>query len=72
MLVNTTAGQHLIAGDALPLYDNFESRTFRMSGLCHSMDDYYATFDKIKSIHPAAIIPGHEPRVEKIKVFPEV
>ena len=70
VLVDTTDGPYLLPSDALPLYENFEDGVFRLSGLCASMEDFYATFDKIKSFN-ATIIPSHDPRVSAVRQFPE-
>jgi N-acyl homoserine lactone hydrolase len=67
VLVDTAEGPILIAGDMLPYFDNWSGRW----GLKHipsgifeaSLHDYYACFERIERIDPAAVLPGVDPRV---------
>ena len=69
VLVDTTDGQYLLPSDAIPLYDNFEDGTFRLSGLCANLDDFYTSFDKMKALGDK-IIPSHDARVAEVSQFP--
>lgn len=69
VLVDTEDGRYLIPSDAIPLYDNFETGTFKVSGLCANIDDFYASWEKMKATG-AQIIPSHDARVAEVKRFP--
>ncbi len=54
--------RYFLAGDALPLYANFENG-FVPSGLNSSLTDYYASFERIKGLGVDVILPGHDQRL---------
>jgi glyoxylase-like metal-dependent hydrolase (beta-lactamase superfamily II) len=62
VLVQGRNKRYLLAGDALPLYDNFEQR-FIPSGLHVSLEDYYRTYEKIQALEVDEILPGHDERL---------
>lgn len=73
VLVNTKAGPYLIAGDFLPLFENWMSpdpTQFVPTGIHTSLDDCYASFDKVRSI-TTKFLPGHDPRVLEREVYGE-
>lgn len=58
----------LIAGDTIPLYENWYNGDFPLpSGVHNNLDDYYASFEKINNLNPDLILPGHE-----VKVFEQI
>lgn len=69
LLVNTTDGYYLLASDVFPLYENFETGEYLLSGLCANLDDFYKTYERVDSFG-AKIIPSHDSRVVEIQCFP--
>ncbi len=70
--VNTTDGTYFIAGDNLPLYQNWEGNQLQkhIPGINFvNVDDYYRTFQLIERISDH-ILPGHDPRVLDKTVYP--
>jgi len=58
-------GQHklyFLAGDSLPLYENFENG-FIPSSLNTNMEAYYKSYERIQSLGADVIVPGHDPRI---------
>ncbi len=60
--VETEAGTIFIAGDAVGLYECWESVPRVPSGIFNSLEDCYASMDKIESIADH-VLPGHDSRV---------
>ncbi len=58
VLVDTGDGPVLLAGDTIPLYENWETKT--PSGIHVDLESYYDTFERIKSLHVSVIVPGHD------------
>jgi len=72
ILVDTKDGTWVIAGDAVPLYDNLEETdTVQIlpSGLYQNMFDYH---DSLKRLEPfrGTILPGHDARVFRERRYP--
>lgn len=73
VLVNTAEGDYLIAGDTIPLMQNWEgdNRLKHIpNGLHINLDEYEETFKKMDKID-AVMIPGHDFSVLKQKKYPE-
>lgn len=69
VVVDTVKGPHLLASDAVPLYENCPGGDFIISGLCMDMTKYYESIEKMKSYH-ATVIPSHDYKVLENKVYP--
>ena len=54
--------KYFIAGDAIGLYENWETVPHVPSGIYLNLYDYYKAFDKIEKLG-ANILPGHDPQV---------
>ena len=70
--VNTKEGVYFVAGDNLPLYQNWEGNQLQkhIPGINFvNVDDYYRTFELIERIADH-ILPGHDPRVMDKAVYP--
>lgn len=52
----------LIAGDTVPLFENWYSATKHINNICYDEKQYYNSFDKISSINPV-VIPSHDSMV---------
>lgn len=73
VLVDTTNGPYLIAGDCVPLYENWQGREHEAhipSGVHTDLGSCYRSFKKIEEIG-AVILPGHDMRVFKKSVYPQ-
>jgi glyoxylase-like metal-dependent hydrolase (beta-lactamase superfamily II) len=73
VLVNTTGGRYLIAGDTLNFYENWEGKgRFKhiAPGIHYDVADCYQTFNKIEKICDH-ILPGHDVRVFEHKAYPD-
>jgi N-acyl homoserine lactone hydrolase len=72
VLVNLTSGRRgLIAGDTIPLWENWErnAQGFQIpSGIHVSLDDYYETYKKMASMADL-ILPGHDLKVLEKEVY---
>lgn len=64
VLVATSAGDHLLAGDAIPLAENWSTDPTRRipNGIHSDLDAYARTFETIAALG-AEVIPGHDARV---------
>ncbi|MCL5961477.1 MAG: N-acyl homoserine lactonase family protein [Chloroflexi bacterium] len=73
VLVETESGPYLIAGDAVPLFDNWEGLPPYQPHLPPSIHvdvaDCYRTFKRIESIADF-VLPGHDARVLERKSYP--
>lgn len=63
VMVQTEKGRCLIAGDTIPLFENWEGSI--PHGVHVDLREYEKTFRKIKSLRPDVILPGHDERVFK-------
>jgi glyoxylase-like metal-dependent hydrolase (beta-lactamase superfamily II) len=68
VLVKTPSANVFLASDTIPLFENWETQT--PSGIHVNLEDYYDTFNKIKSLSGAFILPGHDPKVFKQERYP--
>lgn len=62
VLVQGKEKLYFLAGDALPLYENFENR-FIPSGLHTTLDGYYDSYERITKMGANVILPGHDPKI---------
>jgi len=72
VLVNTTKGKYLIAGDCVGLMENWEIGTMgepTPSGIHVSLEDYYESFKKMKRLCDY-VLPGHDEKVFEHEVYP--
>jgi N-acyl homoserine lactone hydrolase len=67
VLVATAAGGHLIAGDAIPLADNWARRI--PNGIHSDLGAYDETFATIAALD-AEVLPGHDPAVLGRDAYP--
>ncbi len=66
VLVETGAGKYIIAGDAMPLYENIEQNI--QNGITIDFDAGCRTYDRLRSFG-AELIPGHDLKTAERKVF---
>lgn len=72
VLVNTTAGKYLIAGDSVPIYECLETKVGGKpipGGILVNMYDCYASMEKMEK-EADFILPGHDFRVLDHKCYP--
>jgi len=72
VLVETDKGPYLIAGDCVPLYENWEgigSSGHIPHGIHSDLHAYYRSFDRMEEIG-APILAGHDMRVLQQSVYP--
>lgn len=71
--VETDNGTYLIAGDNIPLFDNWEGEGPSLPHIPNSihvnLEDYFASFAKMERIADV-VLPGHDPSLPRHKVFP--
>lgn len=68
VLVKTKSGNILLAGDCIPLFENWDTRT--PSGIHVDLEEYEATFEKIDSLNDVLVLPGHDMRVFEKRQYP--
>jgi N-acyl homoserine lactone hydrolase len=71
VLVETDGGRYLIAGDCVPLYENWlgdDTATHIPNGLCYDLGVYAKSFRKIDTLD-CEVIPSHDPAVLDRGVF---
>jgi glyoxylase-like metal-dependent hydrolase (beta-lactamase superfamily II) len=69
VLCHTDAGRILIAGDAIPLFENWYNPSGKIiSGICNNVYETYETLDKIGKIADF-VLPGHDGEVFKQEVY---
>ena len=68
VMIETEKGRHLIAGDAIPLFENWENRI--PHGVHVDLHASEETFKKINSLKPDVILPGHDERVFERETYP--
>jgi glyoxylase-like metal-dependent hydrolase (beta-lactamase superfamily II) len=72
VLVDLASGRRcLIAGDTLPLWENWEKNSLGFqtpSGIHHNLRDYYETYKKMASMADL-ILPGHDMKVLEKEVY---
>ena len=72
VLVETKSGPFLIAGDSIPLYENWQGSGHEKhipSGIHTDLHSCYRTFEKIEQMG-AVVLPGHDMRVFDRPVYP--
>ena len=72
VLVDTDKGPYLIAGDCVPLYENWEgigAAKHIPHGIHTDLFAYYKSFDRMEEIG-ASVLPGHDMRVLKKSIYP--
>ena len=72
VLIDTSKGRHLIAGDTCPKEENWRGNSQLKhipSGIHVDLEEYFKTFEKIEKIADV-VIPGHDPRVMESPVYP--
>jgi N-acyl homoserine lactone hydrolase len=62
ILVSTEKGRYFIAGDAVGLYECWETTPHVPSGIFNSLEDYYRSMVRIEQMADY-VLPGHDPRV---------
>jgi glyoxylase-like metal-dependent hydrolase (beta-lactamase superfamily II) len=62
VLVNCETNKYFIAGDAVGLYECWETVPHVPSGLFVNLQDYYKSHERIEQLE-AYVLPGHDPRV---------
>jgi glyoxylase-like metal-dependent hydrolase (beta-lactamase superfamily II) len=67
--VETEQGRHLIAGDAVGLYECMETVPYIPSGLYNNLDEYYRSLARIYEMADV-VLPGHDPRVFEKDSYP--
>lgn len=67
--VRTEMGNYFIAGDAVGLYECWESSTPIPSGIFNNLEDYYSSMRRIKDMADH-ILPGHDPKVLSKPYYP--
>jgi N-acyl homoserine lactone hydrolase len=68
VLVEAESGNYFIAGDAVGLFECWETVPHVTSGLFLNLFDYYQSIEKIEELG-ANILPGHDPRVFEKKFY---
>lgn len=67
--VNTKKGKYFIAGDAVGLYECWETVPHVPSGIFNNLETYYDSLGKIESMSDF-VLPGHDPKVFDREVYP--
>lgn len=66
VLVRTEKGNYFIAGDAVGLFECWETVPHVPSGIFNNLKDYYESMEKISGF----VLPGHDARVFERAVYP--
>jgi glyoxylase-like metal-dependent hydrolase (beta-lactamase superfamily II) len=69
VLAQTANGPHVLASDAIPLYDNIKTAPWTPNPIHLDLESYYASFEKIRKLG-ATIIPSHDADVLKHRSYP--
>ena len=67
--VETDQGVYFIGGDAVGLYECWETVPHVPSGLFNNLDEYYQSMEKIEQI-AGHVLPGHDARVFERSSYP--
>jgi len=73
VLVNTTDGKYLIAGDVISAYESWEGKGIYKHipvNIHCSVADCYKDFEKIEKLNVSMVLPGHDMRVLEHSVYP--
>jgi len=68
VLVEAEKGRYLIAGDAMPLFENWEKRI--PHGVHVDLHKSEETFKKVHFLHPDVVLPGHDEQVFEQQIYP--
>lgn len=63
VLVEGEVTSYFLASDTIPLFENWNGPEPVPSGIYSNMEDYYKSFDRIRSLGAGCILPGHDPQV---------
>jgi glyoxylase-like metal-dependent hydrolase (beta-lactamase superfamily II) len=72
VLIETLKGPYLIAGDCIPLYENWNGDRHEkhiLSGVHTDLFAYYKSFEKLEKTG-ATVLPGHDMRIFEKPVYP--
>ena len=69
VLVQTEKGKHFIAGDAVGLFENWETIPHVPSGIFNNLEQYYQSIAKIDKVADV-VLPGHDFRIFDKPVYP--
>ncbi len=73
IIVNTTDGEYLVAGDTIMQYENWNGngKLKHIYSTAHvNLWDFEASYQRIEKLNPAYILPGHDYKVFEHKVYP--
>jgi N-acyl homoserine lactone hydrolase len=72
VLVETSCGLYVLAGDSVPQFENMEvplGEPFWPSGIYVNLKDYYESLDRLRDLG-GVILPGHDLRVMGKETYP--
>lgn len=69
VLIDTEKGKYFIAGDAVGLFECWDTVPHVPSGIFNNLEDYYESFNKIEKIADY-VLPGHDDKVFDLPVYP--
>ena len=69
VLVATDEGPYLIAGDTVPLYENWKGKHSVPNGIHVDLETYFRTLKKINRLN-AVVLPGHDAALFNSAVYP--
>ena len=67
VLVQTKCGAHLLTGDYIALMDSYTKRI--PNAIVNDLDEWYASYDKVKSLNVVRLLPGHDPVIFEQEVY---
>jgi len=67
VLVETSDGNVLYAGDAVYMYENWEKNV--LPGICYSAEKQWESIAKLKTLRNLVLLPGHEPKLNLTKHY---
>ena len=73
VLVNTKAGLYILGGDLITLLENWEADPHTPDGVYYDFETMLKSMDKIEAlcVGGAKVLPGHDERVFKHKIYPQ-
>jgi len=75
VLIDTADGKYLIAGDSVPLFENWEGNPnykhykHIIPGIHYNIADAYRSYERIEKLG-VKVLPGHDKRVFAKKIYP--
>jgi glyoxylase-like metal-dependent hydrolase (beta-lactamase superfamily II) len=69
VLVDTDEGPYLIAGDTVPLFENWRGKFSVPNGIHVDLETYFQTLNKIHRLN-AVVLPGHDTAIFNSAVYP--